>query len=403
MIHTGSTSRADYAKSSRADYAKSDHVESRQASPLLLSVLEALPVGIGLFEVKGDTFVFRASNREFGQLLALERRPREGQDLAEVFRGPDAGAIRELFSEVKVSRDPQSYFRAQEQEDGMARIWNIDAYPVMSRGRLSHVMVLAELTDGRFDLRQRQQFETNRLRQKADQLAELEKAKSEFLRLASHELRGPAAMLGGYLSMMEEEGLGPIPERMRPVLPLLKAKAAQINMLANEMVEAARLEDRRLQLKRKRVDLRETLRRNLKIVATGLNEKYRLLFDDRVDTPVFVQADVMRLDIIITNLIDNAIKYSPDGGDIIVQLSIAGDLALVAVRDFGIGIATEDLDRLFIRFSRIAPRPDVPGTGLGLYLARELARLHGGDIVAVSKEDEGSEFTLSLPREPIKP
>lgn len=394
MIHTGSTSRADYAKT--------DHVESRQPSSLLLSVLEALPVGIGLFEIKGDSFTFRASNREFGRVLDLKWLPRDGQDLSEVFTGPQADAVRELFSEVKVSLDPQSYFTADEREDGTARIWNIDAYPVVSGGRLSHVMVLAELSEGKFDVRQRQQVETDRLRQKADQLAQLEKAKSEFLRLASHELRGPASMLGGYLAMMEDEALGPIPERMRPVLPLLKAKAAQINMLANEMVEAARLEDRRLQLKRKRVDLRETLRRNLNTVSTGLTEKYRLLFDDRVHSPVIVLADVMRLDIIITNLIDNAIKYSPDGGDIIVQLSTAGDLAFVTVRDFGIGIAAQDLDRLFIRFSRIAPRPDVPGTGLGLYLARELARLHGGDIIAVSKEGEGSEFTLSLPREPVK-
>ena len=365
----------------------------------LLSVLEALPVGVALFEIKGDGFVFRAGNREFGRLLGLERPPREGQEMAEVFRGPQANAIRELFTKVQVSHDPQSYFTAMERGDGPARIWNIDAYPVISGGRLDHVMVLAELGEEKFDIRQRQKLEADRLRQKAEQLAELERAKSEFLRLASHELRGPAAMLGGYLSMMEDEALGPIPERMRPALPLMRAKAAQINMLANEMVEAARLEDRRLQLKRKRVDLRETLRRNLKTVGAALTGRHRIFFDDRVDGPVVVLADVMRLDIIISNLIDNAIKYSPDGGDVIVQLSTAGDLALVAVRDFGIGIAAEDLERLFIRFSRIAPRPDVPGTGLGLYLARELARLHGGDIVAVSKPEEGSEFTLSLPRE----
>lgn len=369
---------------------------------MLLSVLEALPVGIGLFEIDGNGFSYRASNREFDRLLGLKRPPRDGQGLAEVFRGANGEPIRELFDGVKASHDPQSYFTAEDGDDGTARIWNIDAYPVINAGRLSHIMVLAELSEGKFDVRQRQQLEADRLRQKADQLAELEKAKSEFLRLASHELRGPAAMLGGYLSMMEEEALGPIPARLRPVLPILKAKAAQINMLANEMVEAARLEDRRLQLKRKRIDLRESLRRNLDAAAAGLSEKYRLVFDDRVKGRVMVFGDNMRLDIIISNLIDNAIKYSPEGGDITVQLSTSGEMAFISVRDFGIGIASEDLDRLFIRFSRIAPRPDVPGTGLGLYLARELARLHGGDIVAVSKQGEGSEFTLSLPREPVK-
>ncbi|HVH65837.1 MAG TPA: HAMP domain-containing sensor histidine kinase [Candidatus Acidoferrum sp.] len=394
MIHPRSTALTEHA-----DGDKSDAWPGRG---LLLSVLEALPVGIGLFEILGDAFCFRAGNREFGRLLGLRKLPNSGQRLADIFSGADAESIRELFAGVRASHEPQSYFTAEDRADGTSRIWNLDAYPVVAGGRLSHIMVLAELSEGKFDVRQRQQLERDRLRQKADQLAELERAKSEFLRLASHELRGPAAMLGGYISMMEDEALGPIPARMRPVLPILKAKAAQINMLANEMVEAARLEDRRLQLKRRRIDLRETLRRNLDITATGLADKHPLFFDDRIKAPVMVQADDMRLDIIISNLIDNAIKYSPEGGDIIVQLSTSGDLAFISVRDFGIGIAAEDLDKLFIRFSRIAPRPDVPGTGLGLYLARELARLHGGDIVAVSKQGEGSEFTLSLPREPVK-
>jgi signal transduction histidine kinase len=80
-----------------------------------------------------------------------------------------------------------------------------------------------------------------------------------------------------------------------------------------------------------------------------------------------------------------------------VRLSTADGKAVIAVRDNGIGIDPEDMDRLFVRFSRLAPRTDVPGTGLGLYLARELARLHGGDIVASSRPNVGSEFTLSLP------
>jgi signal transduction histidine kinase len=110
----------------------------------------------------------------------------------------------------------------------------------------------------------------------------------------------------------------------------------------------------------------------------------------------------MRLEIIIGNLLDNAVKYSPQGGDVTAQLSTAGGLALLSVRDQGIGIAAEDMDRLFVRFSRLGELADVPGTGLGLYLARELARLHRGDITAISKPGEGSEFTLSLPLEPTR-
>lgn len=133
-----------------------------------------------------------------------------------------------------------------------------------------------------------------------------------------------------------------------------------------------------------------------------MTAKHRMSLEDQAPAKLFVLADVMRLDIIIGNLLDNAVKYSPDGGDIVIRLAPAGGMALLSVRDHGIGIAPEDMERLFVRFSRLAPRSDVPGTGLGLYLARELARLHGGDIVAVSRPGEGTEFTFTLPLDPAK-
>jgi signal transduction histidine kinase len=379
----------------------SEGTPTRRAD-LLPRVFAALPVGIALFELREDEFVFRNGNAEFSRVLSLERIPRDGQPVAEVFHREEQGAIVNLFEAVVRRREPRSFFAAEPHSEGQPRIWSIDAYPVFSGGRITHLLVLAEQTQEKLEARQRHQVEADRLRQKADQLGELEKAKSEFLRLASHELRGPAAMLSGYLSMIEDGSLGPIPGQLGTVLPLLKAKAAQINMLANEMVEAARLEDRRLQLKRRRIDLREVVRRSLETARVAATPRHHLNFEDHVGREVWILGDLMRLEIIVANLLDNAVKYSPQGGEITVDLSRAGGLALLAVRDSGIGIAAEDMPRLFVRFSRLAPLNDVPGTGLGLYLARELARLHGGDIMAVSKAGEGSEFTLSLPLEPAK-
>jgi signal transduction histidine kinase len=373
----------------------------RPGNELLPRVLEVLPVGIALFELDSAGFRFRYGNQVFARVLSLDRLPDEGQLVGEVFNRAEHDAVIELFKLVRVSREPQSYFTAQGGQDlSTSRILNIDAYPLLKVGRVSHVLVLVEQTDQTLEARRRQELEANRLRKKADELASLEKAKSEFLRLASHELRGPAATLGGYLSMIEDGSLGPIPQRLRPVLPMLKAKAAQVNLLANEMVEAARLEDGRVQLKRKRVDLTQIVRRSVATAETTATPRHRVRFDDRVGGDLWVLGDVMRLEIIIANLLDNAIKYSPKGGDVTAQLSTSGDVALLKVRDQGIGIAPQDMDRLFVRFSRVSTLIDVPGTGLGLYLARELARLHKGEIVAVSKPGEGSEFVLSLPVEP---
>ena len=374
-------------------------VKPRPANELLPRVLEVLPVGVALFELAADGFRFRYGNQVFARVLALDRMPADGQLVGEVFNRAEHDAVIELFKLVRVSREPQSYFTA---EGGKTtnRILNIDAYPLLRVGRVSHVLVLAERTQEKLEARHRQELEANRLRKKADELASLEKAKSEFLRLASHELRGPAATLGGYLSMIEDESLGPVPQRLRPVLPMLRAKASQINLLANEMVEAARLEDGRVQLKRKRVDLREMVRRNVATAETTATPRHRVRFDDRIGGELWVLGDVLRLEIIIANLLDNAIKYSPKGGDVTAQLSMSGDVAVLRVQDQGIGIAPEDMKRLFVRFSRVSKLKDVPGTGLGLYLARELARLHKGEIAATSTPGEGSEFVLSLPVEP---
>jgi signal transduction histidine kinase len=372
----------------------------RQANELLPRVLEVLPVGIALFELGADGFRFRYGNQVFARVLALDRMPDDGQLVGEVFNRAEHDAVIELFRLVHVSREPQSYFTAEGGKGPTTnRILNIDAYPLLKVGRVSHVLVLAERTQEKLEARHRQQLEANRLRKKADQLAGLEKAKSEFLRLASHELRGPAATLSGYLSLIEDGSLGPIPQRLRPVLPMLKAKAAQLNLLANEMVEAARLEDGRVQLKRKRVDLSQIVRRSIGTAQTTATPRHRVRFDDRVGGELWVLGDVFRLEIIIANLLDNAIKYSPKGGDVTAQLSSSGGVARLSVQDHGIGIAPEDIDRLFVRFSRLRSLNDVPGTGLGLYLARELARLHKGEIVAASKPGEGSEFVLSLPVE----
>jgi signal transduction histidine kinase len=368
----------------------------RQALELLPHVLEALPVGIGLFELRRDEFTFRYGNREFARVLRLERIPAEGLTLGEIFRRGEHGAIVELFQMVRASGEPHSYFSAEGERGTTSEIWNIDAYPVLDAGAVSHVLVLAEQTQEKLEARHRHQLESDRLRQKAEHLAELEKAKSEFLRLASHELRGPAATLTGYLSMIEDESLGPIPQKLRPVVPVLQAKARQISLLANEMVEAARLEDKRPELKRKRIDLRELVRRTVKMAETTATAKHRLRFDDHVGRELWVMGDLMRLEIVVNNLVDNAIKYSPRGGDVITVLSTSDKHALVTVSDKGIGIAAEDMSRLFVRFSRLGQLADVPGTGLGLYLARELARLHGGDISVVSTPGQGSEFTLSL-------
>src|SRR5258708_8464532 len=126
---------------------------------------------------------------------------------------------------------------------------------------------------------------------------------------------------------------------MRSVVPVLKAKAHQISLLANEMVEAARLEDKPPQLKRKRIDLRELVRRTMVMAGATASSKHRLHFDDAGGGELLVLGDLMRLEIVVNNPVDNAIKDSPPGGDVVIPLSTQDQHPLVALGDQGIGIA----------------------------------------------------------------
>lgn len=370
----------------------------RAGSDLLQRLLDVLPMGLALFDASGD-FGYVAGNPEFTRLLELDGSPAIGRPLTQVFWGAQGEQVFEAFLRARSAREPCALFAPASATTGAARVWNVDVFPVgAANATVSHIAVMVHETTERYATRERQEREATQLRERAEHLADLQKAKSEFLNLASHELRGPAATLRGYLSMLEDGTLGPLSEGLRHALPVLQAKASQINLLASEMVEAARLEDKEMRLHREPIDMRELL---VRLVASAqvTAPNHRLLIEDRTTGPVVLTGDRLRLEIVINNLLDNAIKYSPAGGEVYGELSLMNGLLLIAVRDHGIGIASEDLPRLFVRFSRLATdqMPDVPGTGLGLYLARELARLHGGDIIAVSRLGAGSDFTLSLP------
>lgn len=231
-----------------------------------------------------------------------------------------------------------------------------------------------------------------------ERLAALEKAKSHFLNLASHELRSPLGVINGYLSMLEQGVLGQLTEPGVRAVEVLKAKALEMNLLIAQMLDAARLEDGRLALKHDRIDLRDACREALNLVRPLARGDHDLSLEIP-PRQLIVFGDVDRLVTIVSNLIENAIKYSPEGGKVRCIVGAVEHTASVTVVDNGVGIAREDLGRLFNRFERIQnPKTShVSGTGLGLYLSRELARQHGGDIQVESRPGAGSTFTLSLP------
>ena len=236
----------------------------------------------------------------------------------------------------------------------------------------------------------------------AGKMEELERVKSEFLRLASHELRGPLGVIRGYISMLQDGTFGDLPDGPRTIaIPILETKALEIHHIVEQMLDAARLEDERLHMLFGDTELVKLIHGVVTSLRPIIAANQRVI-EDYSEGPVVARLDANRIGNVMTNLLGNAIKYSPDGGDIVVSLRESADGVTVAVKDSGLGVAEQDQPKLFTRFGRIVTLENshIPGTGLGLYLSREIARRHGGDITVETQAGSGSTFTLRLPHEP---
>ena len=234
------------------------------------------------------------------------------------------------------------------------------------------------------------------LGQEAERSRRLERLKSEFLNIAAHELRSPLGIIRGYASMLSE---GMLSEPDRTIaLERIAEKSEEMAELVSDMLETARLETLGLEISPEPVDLGEVIDEATSATRPLLGPNHRFVLGNEGQS-IAVLADRRRLAVMLTNLIDNAIKYSPAGGDIEISYERDSRLATIVIRDQGIGINTEQAHMLFTRFGRlVTPETShIRGTGLGLYLARETARLHGGDIIVTSVPGKGSTFRITLP------
>ena len=224
------------------------------------------------------------------------------------------------------------------------------------------------------------------------------KAKDNFLALLSHELRTPLHSMQGWLSMLSN-GLLNEDQKTKALDVIMRGIDSQ-KALIDDLVDVSRIVSGKMSISHDRV--------SLVAVVTNAIEQMRPIAGEnniRMQTDLDTEADEIvgdetRLRQVVTNLINNAVKYTPPGGEILVELKRLNGDALIIVRDSGIGIAPEHLSRIFDRFEQgdSSSRRNYGGLGLGLAIARHLTELHGGTVSAASDgEGSGSTFTVSIP------
>ena len=229
-------------------------------------------------------------------------------------------------------------------------------------------------------------------------LLELEQSKSTFLNLVAHELRTPLTVLRGYLSLFRDLDENARRGLEAKSLPALEAKTQEMSRLVDQMVEVARLEEGSLRIRTERFDLGTVTEQSVEMTRALDDPIHRIIFEPFAQE-LNVVGDDDRVRIILGNLLSNAMKFSPTGGDITVTLDRVAGFGQVTVVDQGVGIKLENQIKLFNRYTRFE-RDDtqhVPGTGMGLYLSRELARRQGGDLRLLWSGPGGSAFALKVP------
>jgi signal transduction histidine kinase len=236
------------------------------------------------------------------------------------------------------------------------------------------------------------------LRREVAERKRAEEARDEFLSVAAHELKTPLTSLRGFaqlLSMQIENGRAPDPKRLGTALDAIERQSEKLSVLVSQLLDVSRLRAGRLVLERKRTDVVALARHVLEAAAPRTRGHALRL---RAARAVTAHVDPLRLEQVITNLVDNAIKYSPAGGPVGLRVASRGDCVRIVVTDRGLGIPTEHRGRIFDRFHQAHQERRLGGMGLGLYISREIVELHGGTLVCEASSEAGTRMAVTVPR-----
>jgi two-component system, OmpR family, phosphate regulon sensor histidine kinase PhoR len=230
------------------------------------------------------------------------------------------------------------------------------------------------------------------------ELKRADQIRSDFVANVSHELRTPLAILRGYIETLLDSPKSPLDERTR-ILQVMERHSQRLGLLVEDLLALARLESSNPNLQWAGVDLSKLFEEVARDWEKKFGEKQLKMTIDLPPDRLIVDADEARLQEILYNLLDNAVKYSKEGGEILLKGQRRDNEVTLSVTDCGVGIGKADMPRVFERFYRVdkARSRELGGTGLGLSIVKHIAQLHGGRVEAESEVGKGTTIRVLLP------
>lgn len=290
----------------------------------------------------------------------------------------------------KISKDPYS-------EQDIDLLINLSNQASIA---LQNAKLYSEIKNFNVNLEKEVSKRTGELKEAYEELKKLDRAKTEFVSIASHQLRTPLTAIKGYISMMLENTYGKPPAKMKRPLENIFASNERLIRLVNDLLNISRIESGKTEIVLEKDSLEETVSSVVEELKASANEKRISLVFKKPKKPLDkIMMDKFKLRQVILNLIDNAIRYTVKG-EISVEIRKTDSKAILSVSDTGEGMTKEEIDHLFESFSRgkAGNRLWTEGAGLGLYVAKKFVDMHNGKIWAESKgKDKGSTFFVELP------
>jgi PAS domain S-box-containing protein len=388
-IEEGKAKRSERGVTEEGRMVREDPCSERlhDVSTARVAVIEAMTEGLVILDNDGCVLDINPAARE---LIGKPRVEIVGRNVERVFSGwPSVIGLVEA-----AGRDRVEIVMESGDQEQVFEVRSMPLYEEKTRG--DRFLLLR-------DIRERKRTE-KALRQ-AKRAAEVaDQAKSEFMSVASHEMRTPITSIKGYTDLLSRETVGPINETQARFLDTIRTNADRIALLISDLSDIARIESGRLRVETGRVDVTEVVREAVGDLQRQIDEREQTVKLDISDDLPPVRADHQRVVQVLSNLVSNANKFTPVGGRITVRAeSRLGETGprevLIQVEDTGIGIRADEQDRVFEKFYRSEDRAatDMPGSGLGLSIAASLVELQEGEIWLESEFREGTTVTFTLP------
>jgi len=226
----------------------------------------------------------------------------------------------------------------------------------------------------------------------------MDEMKSAFVNMVAHEIRGPLSTVLSQVKILTDGLAGDLGAKQADILGKVSRKVEGLVELTNELLDLSRIEAGLIVQDKQQVQLMDILDSLVEFMQARAKEKNISLALKKADLPL-INADGRSMEEVFSNLITNAINYTPEGGKITLEGKVTGDFLHIAVTDTGYGIPPDELPRIFDRFYRVKSDKtrNIVGTGLGLPIVKSIVQAHNGTIKAESKEGVGSTFSVRLP------